>query len=412
MCAALVWLSTPAQAASTCDPDGTQESGSIYRICMPPPAQYNGILVIWAHGFQDAGTPVAIPEDQLCLGGICIPDIVNSLGFGFATNSYSKTGMAILEGKADILDLVDIYTHQKGAPSKVYLVGASEGGIITALSVEQSPSVFSAGLAACGPVGNFPYQINYFGDARATFEYFFPGLIPGLFHPDPSLVANWQSYYELIVKPVVFDPANRSKLDQWARVAKLPFVETDYLNTVAVSVEDALRYSVVNVNDAAATIGGFPFGNNTRWYRGSDNDLLLNIFVPRIAADPAALAVMNTSYATTGVLQRPLITLHTLKDQQVPYFHESLYALKTIASGAFLTRHFNIPINRFEHCNFTAEELLVSFAVMLFFDNNVQQISGGAEILGESAAQRFGERLRAINIPYRPGGKLTFRLKD
>ena len=26
-----------------------------------------GLLVIWAHGFQDAGTPVAIPEDQLCL---------------------------------------------------------------------------------------------------------------------------------------------------------------------------------------------------------------------------------------------------------------------------------------------------------------------------------------------------------
>ncbi len=117
-----------------------------------------------------------IPEDQLCLDGICIPDIVNQLGFGFATNSYSKTGLAILEGKADILDLVNIYAAQKGAPSKVYLVGASEGGIITALSLEQSPSVFSAGLAACGPLGNFPYQINYFGDARATFEYFFPGV--------------------------------------------------------------------------------------------------------------------------------------------------------------------------------------------------------------------------------------------
>ena len=144
LCAAITFIvvllfAAPAPAASTCDPDRVQDSGSIYRICMPDPADYNGMLVIWAHGFQDAGTPVGIPEDQLCLGTFCIPEIVNALGFGFATNSYSKTGMAILQGKDDILDLVGLYAAQKGTPQKVYLVGASEGGIITALSLEQYP---------------------------------------------------------------------------------------------------------------------------------------------------------------------------------------------------------------------------------------------------------------------------------
>ena len=87
--------------------------------------------------------------------------------------------------------------RRRVAPSKVYLVGASEGGIITALSVEQSPSVFSAGLAACGPLGNFPYQINYFGDARATFEYFFPGLIPGAVQSRSRRSSRiWSSYYD------------------------------------------------------------------------------------------------------------------------------------------------------------------------------------------------------------------------
>src|SRR5437867_883535 len=146
VCFALLLFAVPARAASTCDPDSVQSSGSIYRICMPAPADYNGILVIWAHGFQDAGTPVGIPEDQLCIGTFCIPDVVNSLGFGFATNSYSKTGLAVLQGKDDLLDLVNIYTAQKGKPHKVYLVGASEGGIITALSLEQHPDVYSAGL--------------------------------------------------------------------------------------------------------------------------------------------------------------------------------------------------------------------------------------------------------------------------
>ena len=359
----------PGEASAACDPDGVQTSGSIYRICMPAAGSYNGMLVIWAHGFQDAGTPVSIPEDQLCTSELCIPDVVNALGFGFATNSYSKTGLAILQGKADILDLVNIYTAQKGAPTKVFLVGASEGGIITALALEQHPDVFSAGLSACGPIGDFPAQINYFGDARATFDVFFPGVIPGPPYAPPAvLTANWQAYYDGIVEPIVFHPDNRARLDQWARVANLPFDADNYLDTVADSVRDVLRYSVVNLADAANTIGGFPFDNTSRIYRGSANDALLNLFVPRIAADPLALSVMQTQYQTTGVLQRPLVTLHTLRDQQVPYFHSQLYTLKTLASGAFISRHVPIAVDRFEHCNFTASELLGSFFTMLVWD--------------------------------------------
>jgi pimeloyl-ACP methyl ester carboxylesterase len=394
-----------AQAESICDTDGVQASGSIYRICMPPPAEYNGMLVIWAHGFQDAGTPVGIPEDQLCVEDFCIPDIVNGLGFGFATNSYSKTGMAIIEGKADILDLVDLYAAQKGQPSHVFLVGASEGGIITALSVERHPDVYDGGLAACGPVGDFPFQINYFGDARATFEYFFPGVIPGdPFNPDPALVAVWTQFYDLVVEPIVFAPANRTKLDEWVRVARLPFDPADYLGTVAVSARDVLRYSVVNLADATATIGGFPYDNIGRVYTGSSNDILLNLLVQRVAADPAAVETMRTDYATSGILQRPVVTLHTRKDQQVPYVHEQLYMLKTIASGAFLTRHLNIPIDRFEHCNFTPAELLVSFAIMLNYAGVLGEISGVESMLSGEQLAVFESRAKAAGVPYRREG--------
>lgn len=405
--------SAPAHAEPVCDPDGLQASGSIYRICMPSGA-YNGNLVIWAHGFQDATEPVGIPEDQLCFGDVCLPELITGLGFGFATNSYSKTGLAVLQGKDDILDLVDIFAQEKGQPSKVFLVGASEGGIITALSVEQRPDVYSAGVAACGPVGNFRYQINYFGDARATFEYFFPGLIPGdPFDPAPDLVSQWGSYYRDFVEPVVFDPINRPLLDQWVRVARLPFDANDYLGSVAVSAEDVLRYAVVNLNDAAQTLGGFPFGNQLRWYTGSDDDLLLNQSVVRVSADAAAVAAMNTEYATTGVLQRPLITLHTLLDQQVPYWHEQLYAQKTFASGSFLTRHLNIPIDRFEHCNFTAGEALVAFAIMLFYDGSLQEVSGIDAFLDPAQRQVFERRARAAGLPYRRDGPaLAFTLRS
>ena len=403
----------PAGAESICDPDGIQSSGSIYRICMPPPGAYNGILVVWAHGFQDAGTPVQIPQDQLCIDDFCINALVNDLGFAFATNSYSKTGLAVLEGKDDIIDLVRIFTKKKGTPEKVYLIGASEGGLITALSLEQHPTTFSAGLAACGPVGEFPYQVNYFGDGRATFDYFFPGLIPGdPFNPDPALVDGWSEYYQNVVRPVVFDPVNRGRLDQWVRVAQLPFDAGDYLGTVEVSVSDVLRYSVVNVRDAATTLGGFPFENRWRWYTGSDNDVLLNWLVRRVAADATATNEMTRSYNTTGTLERPLITLHTLRDQQVPYFHESLYALKTLSTGSFLTRHFNIAIDRFGHCQFTRDEALVSFAIMLLYDGIFTEVTGTASAFSGTALDNFERRAAEAGLrTKREGGKLAFKLK-
>ena len=82
---ALLLLSAAPARAAACDPDGVQASGSIYRICMPPAGTYNGRLIIWAHGFQDAGTPVGIPENQLCFSGVCLPDLITGLGFAFGT---------------------------------------------------------------------------------------------------------------------------------------------------------------------------------------------------------------------------------------------------------------------------------------------------------------------------------------
>jgi pimeloyl-ACP methyl ester carboxylesterase len=364
----LAWcLLAPATwAASLCGPDGLQASGSIYRICMPAPGEHNGDLVIWAHGFQDAGTPVQIPEDQLVVGGISIPEVINTLGFGFATNSYSKTGLAVRQGMADILDLIDIYTAEHGAPTRVYLTGASEGGLITTLLVEQHPDKFTGGLAACGPIGDFPYQINYFGDARLIFEVYFPGLIPGdPFNPSPELADNWESFYAQVVKPAVFDPANRTKLRQWAKVAKLPYNAGDFLNTVEVSVADVLRYAVVNARDAAMTLGGFPYDNRDRIYTGSENDFLLNLLVPRLRADGTALTEMRTRYNTRGQLAVPLVTLHTTRDQQVPQPHQVFYTLKTLSTGDFLTLHVPLTVDRFEHCNFEAAEVLVSFGLLL-----------------------------------------------
>lgn len=368
-CAALgaLFSVAGAPAQSTCQPDGVQASGSIYRICMPPPSEYNGQLVLWAHGFQDAGTPVQIPEDQLDFGnGITLPLIVNGLGYGFATNSYSKTGLAIREGQADLLDLVDIYAAEQGAPDKVLLTGASEGGIITALLIEKHPDVFDGGVAACGPVGDFPLQIDYFGDGRTVFEYFFPGLIPGdPFNPSQELALGWREFYDENVKPVILAPENRAKLDQLVKVADLPFDPQNYLETAELSVRDVLRYAVVNLNDARETLGGFPYDNSNRFFGGSDDDVSLNLGVIRTTSDVAAEKSMYKHYRTTGVVEKPLITIHTTLDQQVPFIHEFLYAQKTFYEGAFGETHLNFFYDRYGHCNFELAEVLGAFSLLL-----------------------------------------------
>jgi hypothetical protein len=135
--------------------------------------------------------------------------------------------------------------------------------------------------------------------------------------------------------------------------------------------------------------------------------------VRRAAAAPAAVAEMNAHYQTTGVLTRPLITLHTLRDQQVPYFHETLYDLKTLLSGSLFTRHLNIPVDRFEHCNFTKEEALFSFAVMLLYDGILGEVSGTASFLSPQQLTAFESQAKTAGLPTRRAGqKLAFKLKQ
>ena len=403
-----------AQSAYECTEDVShlQTSGSIYRICMPTDVEYNGKLVIWAHGFQDATDLVSIPEDQLSFGNFSIPAVITSLGYAFATNSYSKTGLAVIQGSEDIIELVELFTifNNRTPPEKVFLTGASEGGLITTLLMETS-DLFDAGFAACGPIGDFPYQIKYFGDARATFQYFFPHLIPGApFNPSDRLVANWEAYYESVVKPVVFSPRKRSKLDQWVNVANLPFDSNNKYTSLELTVKDVLRYSVVNINDAAETIGGFPFENRWTWYRGSKNDFFLNLLVPRISAAPVAIAEMKANYNTSGRLDRPLVTMHTLYDQQVPYFHEFLYNLKTLANGSLLTEHINIPINRFGHCNFAPEEALLGFGLMLLYAGELDTLEGVGTLLQGDQLNSFENYSDQFGLPYsKEGEKLTVK---
>ncbi len=359
-------LAHPAAATSTssvCEPDGVQPGGAIYRICMPS-GSWNGDLVIYAHGYVPYNVePLAIPENQLRLpNGTSLPELVNSLGFAFAATSYRTNGLAVKDGVEDLVELVDvfIYTATHGVPNHIYLTGVSEGGLITTLAIEQRPDVFDGGLAACGPIGDFHKQIDYFGDFRVLFDYFFPGLLPG----DPisvpqSLIDNWPSYYATTIRPAILDPANADKVDQLLRVSNAPYI-SGVTSTIETSIYDALMYNVLATNDGIAKLGGQPFDNQGRVYSGSNDDMHLNLTVRRFSADQAALDEIEAHYQTTGLLTVPLVTLHTTLDQQVPYWHEPLYRVKVILNDS-LALHRHGEIDRYGHCYFEAGEVLGAF---------------------------------------------------
>lgn len=358
-------------ASQACDPDGLQESGAVYRICMPTVIPWNGDLVVYAHGYVSPTEPVGIAEDWMTVPGtsMTIDQVANSMGYAFATTSYSTNGLAVLEGIADLVDLVDIFTAEKGEPDKVYLIGGSEGGLITALAVERYPGVFDGGLAMCGPYGDFGHQINHFGDFRVVFDYFFPGLMPGSPIDVPDwLMEQWDTYYETTIKPEIEDPANASLVQQLLNVTNAPYDAQDP-STKEDTIRGLLWYNAFATNDGTDRLGGQPFDNQNRMYTGSDDDVQLNQGVQRFSADRAALDEIAANYQTTGKLSVPLVTLHTTGDPVVPYRHATIYRGKTIAADN-IALHDHFEAERYGHCNFTFTEFLAAFSRLVDMANN------------------------------------------
>lgn len=334
-----------------------------YVISMPSPANcYNGQMIFFAHGFVAPGSPANAWLSQLVLpDGTSIPGLVNSFGFGFAASSFSKDGLAILEGVQDTSALVNVL-HGLGIPVQKYFVsGASEGGLVAVKSLETN-ALYSGAVAVCGPIGSFQQQINYIGDVRVLFDYFFPGVLetgtPGesAISIPLALQQNWFTVYQ--PKVIQALAANPLATLQLLIVGNIPVGLT--APTIGESIAGALAYNVFATNDAIATLKGNPYGNLTRVYRGSFNDAKLNALVARFAEAPVNLA----PYETTGKLHDPLVTLHTLADPIIAFRQELLYADKVRGnrSSAELTE---IPALAYGHCNVSSAETASALLLML-----------------------------------------------
>lgn len=360
----------PAPATPLACEDGAQASGATYRICMP--ATWNGILVVYAHGYVAPNQSIGIPEAQMKLPGsnTSVADTLTSQNYAFATSGYSTNGLAVQQGIADLVDVVAIFKAKQAMPQHVVLVGVSEGGLIATLALEQRSDIFNGGLAMCGPYGSFTEQTNYFGDFRVLFDYFFPGLIPGSAVDVPAdLLDTWEtSTYSNTVLPVITDPANAGKVDQLLATAHAAYDEK-VPGSKTKSIGDILWYNIFATNDATAKLGGQPFTNQTRMYTGSTDDPTLNQSIVRFNADPLAAATMAAGYETSGKLEAPLVTIHTTGDPIVPYDHTDLYQAKVnVANRTAFYSH--IQVQAYGHCQFSSLDILNAFNLLVAKVNN------------------------------------------
>jgi alpha-beta hydrolase superfamily lysophospholipase len=329
-------------------------AGSLTRVCFP--GDWNGDLILYAHGYVEPQEPLAIPENAF--GGTPLEALINALGYAFATTSYRANGLVADLAVDDVAALDDLVRRTvRPDPARVFVVGVSEGGLVATLAVEREPDRYTGGLAACGPIGDFARQIDYLSDVRVVFDYLFPGVLPGTaIAPPAELRAGWvATYAPAVAAAVAADPDRGLEL---AAVTGIPVQGLDAAALGATIVE-ILRYNVMGSIDAQARLAGQPYDNEDRVYQGSSDDTALNAGVARFAADAAARAAL-ARFETTGEPSVPLSILHTTGDPVVPFFHQSRYAEKAAAAGAsdLLERQ---DVARLGHCTFTSSEFLAAF---------------------------------------------------
>lgn len=358
---------------------GTLESGAAYLVCVPA-AGWNGELVVVAPGFHHVFAELPEPTGEI--GGVNVGAILIGQGFAFATTNFPTTGLLepswVEKDIPELAGRAQEFLDEHGELVRAFMGGGSQGGLVTGHVIERSaqlfPDLFAGGLAACGPIGDFRRQIDYFGDFRVVFDYFFDPVLTDWpvwrqsnGNPDAEVGQDFIDDW-----PTVFEPMAAGALAQHRRrtaqlysVTDVPLDPADPAGSAVSTGVAVLAYSTAT-NDAIAKLDGQPFDNTDRLYTGAANVFLLNhpqLGVERITTTGDAQDIMAADYETTGHLDRWLVTIHTTGDPIIPHWHADLYAKKTLATGSFL-RHTHIPVIRYGHCNFTQEELLAAFALL------------------------------------------------
>lgn len=128
-----------------------------YIIEVPP--QWNGELVMWAHGFRGQGLVLTVDPP-----GFGLRQKLLDQGYAWAASSYYANGYEIRAGVKSTKDLALLFRHEVGSPKRTYVTGVSMGGHIIGRSLEEYPGLYDGALPLCGVLGDhqlFDFFLDY-----------------------------------------------------------------------------------------------------------------------------------------------------------------------------------------------------------------------------------------------------------
>jgi pimeloyl-ACP methyl ester carboxylesterase len=355
----LATLAFAAPAGAQTTVDGRFGPGALYRLVLPP--NWNGDLVLYAHGDVSSDAPIALPPEADILVALLAPQ-----GYALAYSSFSENGWAVKDGAQRTHQLLGIFTSKFGRPSRVYAAGASMGGLIAIDLVERFPGEFAGALPACAVAGGTRAQFDYGANVRALFDVLYPNALPG---NAASVPPGTNSVTDIFLPAVAAMTASPVGAFTMAPITQTPVPFADPAELI-LSVATALSLNASGQQQLAALTNGKPtFDNSGTVYSGAlppATLLEINAKVGRFTAAPSALQYMQKYYEPSGDLLVPMLMLSDARDPVVPGFHQTTYAGVVAGMGRqnFLVQR---QVPTYGHCVFTPAQLGTAFADLVLW---------------------------------------------
>jgi len=348
------------------DVGGTTAGGSQYRMLVP--VDWNGDVVFYAHGFRDAAAPVVLGEEQDNFDDL--RDWLGGKGYAVAYSSWKENGVATAEGTLATHQLRGLFAASFGQPVRSYLAGHSLGGLVAVRLAEKFPGQYDGALPMCGAVGGMRAEAQYLGDARALWDVFFPGTLPGDAGSLPEITDVNAQIVGPVIAAITTQPGGFQRAGAITRIAQtpVPFVTNAgpviQGQTLVGSLAYVLAFHARGLDDLTSrTHGHLPYDNMDTEYTGPLDAATLgfvNAAVKRFESTPDAQNFLDRNYEPTGELRIPTVSIHTALDPAVPLFHEdTLRARATRAGSADMLLQRTTPA--YGHCTFQLSEMQGAF---------------------------------------------------
>jgi len=330
----LVSALAPAQAKT----EFGKLQGAEFRIDVPD--NWNHGLVVYYHGYDAANHGMGFDEKKPLPPSLAV---FTKAGYAVIQAGYSQGGWALEQAIPETEALRRYFIDKYGKPADTYVAGKSMGGMLTVMTLEQSPENYVAGLDLCGAAEDTPTLFTRAFDLRVLFDYYFPAILP-----DPAKVPANYEMSEQLGKRV--DTQLQSKPQAATALRRFGGLHNDK------DLVDDLLFGTWVLKDIERRAGGNPFDNRNTIYTGTLNDNAVNGGVKRYAADAGSLTYLQRYYMPTGHLTRPVLAVHTTYDPLVPPSVPGNYALRARTAGAgdlFVVQY----VKHDGHCNFRPAEI-------------------------------------------------------